>query len=87
MGRRPNLKKRVATHIRAGDMVVCPDASVGVLLDVRGSHAEVIFGPAGPARMYSWRALRQATPEEITEADLDGVGCNPYRGDEIYART
>lgn len=69
-----------ASFLATGDMVVTRDGAMGVLIEHQAIGAcTVTFGAAGPQRLYVWRHLRQATPDEIMDERLEGVGCNPYR--------
>lgn len=65
-----------ADHFACGDMVVCPDGRVGmiVVLSIRPQETQVAFGSSGPYKSYFWRRLRHATLEDVRRAGLDGVG-------------
>lgn len=65
-----------AQALREGDMVVCRSGRMGVIVEHTIAHILVTFGAAGPVGRYSWKNLRRATPVEIVEAGLHGVGCN-----------
>jgi len=52
------MRRPPATAIKVGDMVVCPDGSVGLLSElytVGGWTCLVQFGASGPFRRYSWK--------------------------------
>ncbi len=69
-----------ASYLSEGDIVVCSDGSVGLLMELRAfGRSAVQFGASGPVMRYSWKSLRAATETEITEAGLNGVGRNPTR--------
>ena len=71
------MKRPQATTLSEGDMVVCPDGSVGLLSHLRiRSACAVQFGSAGPFRRHMWTVLRRATVDEIKDAGLWDVGCN-----------
>jgi hypothetical protein len=71
------MKKPAAVALREGDMVVCPDGTIGLLSELRAiGLSQVQFGAAGPFRRFSWKNLRRAAPVEIEDEGLHGVGCN-----------
>lgn len=72
-----------ALYLREGDMVVDEsDGAIGLLTRL-GTGAEkctIMVAQNVESGGRRWRSIRQATPTEIEEAGLSGVGCNPYRG-------
>lgn len=72
------------TDVYVHDMVVVPDGRLGVVAvgDGKGSYTVGMGGGSGPYVRFPRKQLRQATPEEIDEAGLQGIPCNHYRGGE-----
>ena len=82
--------RKQAQHFAEGDMVLCPDGSVGLLINlaIEPHQCAVQFGASGPVRYFTWRRLQRATGQEIIEAGLLGVGCtaDQARDAAAYAR-
>lgn len=72
-----------AMYLREGDMVVDrSDGTIGVLTELisRHSRCKIMASNNIEVNDRSWKNIWQTTPQEITNAGLDGVRCNPYRG-------
>jgi hypothetical protein len=64
-----------AKALRAGDFVVTPDGSVGLLSEIKlFEKSTVQFGASGPYQQWDWKTLRHATLREVNDAGLVGVG-------------